>query len=74
MYVLITNFYLFLYTIYKISLVLIVTYSNICPSDDKLSLSSHQEGIETEMVDTQVHPSLSRYSPLPIATGVIYQI
>ena len=29
-----------------------LTHSDICPSDDEFGLASHQEGIETEMIDT----------------------
>ena len=47
------------------------THSDSIPSNDDDGLRAQQEGVETEVVDTQVHPALSWERPLPVATRIV---
>lgn len=47
------------------------TNRNIRPPDDELSFLAHEEWIEAEMIDTQVHPTLTR-NTFPIAARIVY--
>lgn len=50
----------------------VYTYCNVCPSYDDLGLFTHQKRVETQMVDTKVHPALPGDVVLPKTARVLY--
>ena len=48
------------------------THSDTAPSDDECCFRSHEEGVETKVVDGEVHPPLPGKRTLPVPTGIVW--
>ena len=47
------------------------SHNNIGPTQDNLGFFSQEEGVEADVIDATVHPTLARHSTLPVAARVI---
>ena len=49
------------------------THSDCVPANYEESLRAQEKGVETEVIDTQVHPALPWERAFPVATRVVWR-